>query len=174
MNTAVIYKSKYGATKKYAEWLANELNCPAFEGSKISPKELAQFDLIIYGGGLYAGRINGVSFVTKNQCKKLVVFTVGLNNPAATDYTEIINQNIPKELLSSAKTFHLHGGLGYKELSFLHKIGIKVLRAMLNKKPLAERSEDDKAILEAYGGKVDFTDKSSIKPIIEYVHSLEA
>ena len=27
MSTIVIYKTKYGATKKYAEWIAEELNC---------------------------------------------------------------------------------------------------------------------------------------------------
>ena len=30
MKPAVIYKSKYGATKQYAEWIAAELGCPVF------------------------------------------------------------------------------------------------------------------------------------------------
>lgn len=31
MNCIVLYKSKYGATKKYAEWIAEELNCEAYK-----------------------------------------------------------------------------------------------------------------------------------------------
>ena len=27
MNAIVVYKSKYGSTKAYAEWIANELSC---------------------------------------------------------------------------------------------------------------------------------------------------
>lgn len=29
--TAVIYKTKYGSTKKYAEWIAQNLSCDIFD-----------------------------------------------------------------------------------------------------------------------------------------------
>ena len=31
MNAIVIYKSKYGSTKAYAQWIAEELNCEAVD-----------------------------------------------------------------------------------------------------------------------------------------------
>ncbi|MEE1351031.1 MAG: flavodoxin domain-containing protein [Clostridia bacterium] len=34
MNPIVIYKSKYGSTKQYAEWIADELNCLAVDAKK--------------------------------------------------------------------------------------------------------------------------------------------
>lgn len=34
MKTIVIYKSKYGSTKKYAEWIADALNCTAVDAKK--------------------------------------------------------------------------------------------------------------------------------------------
>ena len=52
---AVIYKSKYGSTKQYAEWIAQALDAPLFEASSVNPAQLAEYDVVVYGGGLYAG-----------------------------------------------------------------------------------------------------------------------
>ena len=100
---AVVYKSKYGTTKQYAEWIAEELNASLFEVSSIKPLHLMDYDVIVYGGGLYASRIDGVKFVTKNPCNSLVIFTVGLADPNVTDYSAIVTKNIPSERLSTVK-----------------------------------------------------------------------
>jgi hypothetical protein len=42
----------------------------------------------------------------------------------------------------------------------------------VNKKPKEEWSSEDKLFAETYGGKVDFVDRNSIMPIIEYVQAL--
>jgi flavodoxin len=54
---AVIYKSKDGTTRRYAEWLAEDLGASLFEATTIKPNQLMDFDIVIYGGGLYAGGI---------------------------------------------------------------------------------------------------------------------
>ena len=51
-NTVVIYESKYGSTKSYAQWIAEELSCPLFERKKFNPKDFEKYEVIIYGGGL--------------------------------------------------------------------------------------------------------------------------
>ena len=51
-STAVIYKSKYGSTKKYAEWIGEELECDVLETGSVSADTLKKYDTIIYGGGL--------------------------------------------------------------------------------------------------------------------------
>ena len=67
MNPIVIYKSKYGSTKQYAEWIADELNCLAVDAKKLKVDNLRNYDTIIYGGGLYAEIIAGVTLITKNM-----------------------------------------------------------------------------------------------------------
>lgn len=47
---AVIYKSKYGNTKKYAQWIAEEANADLFEHSEVDAKKLVEYDAIAYGG----------------------------------------------------------------------------------------------------------------------------
>lgn len=171
-NLAVIYKSKYGSTEKYAKWIAQALNATLLEASAVSPSQLASFDVVIYGGGLYAGGIDGIGLVTKNPCKQLVVFTVGLANPELTDYSAILDKNFTKELLSKTKIFHLRGGIDYKKLSLIHKGMMGMMRKLTLKKDKAELTEEDKEFLSTYGSKVDYTDKNTITPIIDYVNSL--
>lgn len=48
---AVIYKSKYGSTKQYAEWIAKELDASLFEATNIKPSQLLDYDVVVYGGG---------------------------------------------------------------------------------------------------------------------------
>ena len=94
---AVIYQSKYGSTRQYAQWIARDLGAQLLERSAVSPASLREYDVVVYGGGLYAGGIAGVDLVAKYPCPPLVVFTVGLANPAITDYSEILNRNFSPE-----------------------------------------------------------------------------
>ncbi len=170
-NIIVLYQSKYGTTKQYAKWIAEELNVSAIERSDIKSAVLDAYDIIIYGGGLYAGGIAGVESVVKNPYKQLVLFTVGLANPATTDYSSILNKNLGADKLKDIEVFHLRGGIDYKKLGVVHKGMMAMLKKMVGKKSVSERTEEDKAMLETYGEKVDFIDRSSIAPIIEYVRA---
>ena len=82
MKAIVIYKTKYGSTKTYAGWIAEELSCEAVDVSKVKTDDLTLYDTIVYGGGLYAEVINGVSLITKNiesiKDKKIAVFSTGI------------------------------------------------------------------------------------------------
>jgi len=170
---AVIYKSKHGTTKRYAEWIAEELEAQLFEASNIRPSQLMSYDVVIYGGGLYAGGIIGVKLVTENACKSLVVFTVGLANPDSTDYSGILQKNFTQELLQKIKVFHLRGGIDYKKLGLVHKAMMALLvKLKVEKIPPEKRTSEIQTMLDTYGEKVDFTDKATIRPLIDYVHTL--
>jgi len=170
---AVIYKSKYGKTERYAKWIAESLSVPLFESADVKPQQLKDYDVIIYGGGLYAGGINGVKLVTKNPCKALVLFTVGLADPKNTDYTKILETTLSPELLSKTKVFHLRGGIDYSRLSLVHKGLMAVMKKTIEKQPVEERDSDSHGILETYGKDIDFTNKASIEPLLSYIHSLK-
>jgi len=169
---AVIFKSRYGKTKRYAEWIAEALNAPLFENANVKPHQLNDYDVVIYGGGIYAGGIDGVKLVAKNPCKSLVLFTVGVADPSVTDYTQILEKAFTPEQLSEAKVFHLRGGINYSKLSLAHKVMMAAMKKLIEKKPLAERESDDIGVLETYGKDVDFSDKASIEPLVEYVRAL--
>ena len=138
---AVIYKSKYGTTRQYAQWIAEAVGAVVLEASAVKPASLASFDVVIFGGAIYAGGITGIGLVTKNPCKQLVVFTVGVTNPKTADYTETLKKSFTAEQLSKTKLFHLQGGIDYFKLSFIHKAIIGMVRKSILKKEESKRSE---------------------------------
>ena len=168
---AVVYKSKYGKTKRYAEWIAGALNASFFESKNVKPHQLNDYEVVVYGGGLYAGKIDGVGLVTKNSCKSLVLFTVGVADPNDTDYTQVLEKNLTPEQLSKTRVFHLRGGIDYSKLSLVHKAMMAVMKKMIEKTPPDERNSDDIGILETYGKNVDFSDKETIEPLVAYVRT---
>jgi menaquinone-dependent protoporphyrinogen IX oxidase len=168
-NIAVVYKSHYGTTKQYAAWIAEALDAQLLEASEVKPTQLAVYDAIIYGGGLYAGGIDGIGAVTKHPCNLLAVFTVGLADPVTTDYTAILKKNLTPELLANTKVFHLRGGVDYKRLNLVHKGMMAMMKKMITKNPGANLSGEDKVFLETYGGQIDFTDRSTIEPLVQFV-----
>ena len=173
-NIAIIYKSKYGSTKKYAQWIAEEAKADLFECSDIGAEKLMKYDTIVYGGGLYASGIIGISTITKNfenlKDKRIIVFTVGI---ASTDREEIfipiIEKNFTEEMREKIKFFHLRGGINYKKLGLMHKSMMAMVKTSTSKKSSQELSEDDRELLATYGKKVDFTDKNSIKPLLSFL-----
>ena len=63
---AIIYSSHYGFTEAYAHWLAEDLSADLLEAGKVRREDLEKYGTIIYGGGLYAGGVNGTSLLVKN------------------------------------------------------------------------------------------------------------
>ena len=48
----VLYKSKYGATKKYVDMLKKELDCDVYEMNTYNEKNLEKYDWIIFASGI--------------------------------------------------------------------------------------------------------------------------
>lgn len=177
---AVIYSSKYGTTKKYANWISRELSCDIFDISKVILKSIGLYDIIIFGGGLYGGGFGGVKLIEKSfkefPNKKIILFTCGLADTSKSENTDNIKASLKKQLTEEVfekiKIFHLRGGVDYPKLSFIHKIMMGMLHKMLKNKPMDTLSNEDREMLETYGKAVDFTDENTIKPITEYVKAL--
>jgi menaquinone-dependent protoporphyrinogen IX oxidase len=175
MKVAVIYASKTGFTKKYAEWISEELPADIFEVSEASIVTLVNYDTIIFGGGLYALGINGINIITKNfnrlKNKKIVVFATGVSPSRNEAITEIINKNLHEEMQKQIKFFYLRGGFDYKRLKPLDKVMMTLLKWKITSKKLLRIKliPDERGMLAAYDIPVDFTRKKNIKALIDYV-----
>ncbi len=84
-NIAVVYCSRYGSTKQYAQWLAEDLGADLYDVRRVYKEKLETYDTIVFGGGLYYGVIKGLSRLKRNYASiresNLVVFAVGLTSP---------------------------------------------------------------------------------------------
>ena len=172
METIVIYKSKYGSTKAYAQWIAEELSCEAVDASKVKIDDLYKYDTIIYGGGLYAEVIAGVSLITKNieklTDKKIIVYTTGLTPPEYREYYDklVVDKNFKNGIFSNVKMFNYPGKMVVSELSLVHRGAIKTLKKIMSDKK--EPTEMEKLLINLCDLDGDFTDKKLIKELIEY------
>jgi len=172
-NIVVIYESKYGATKQYAQWIADDLECDLVSASETNPDAIMKYDTIIFGGGLYASGISGISLITKNfeklKEKNLIVFTVGLADPSQKEqFKPILDKNFEADMLEKIAIFHLRGSIDYKKLGIIHQSMMAMLKAIIKRKG-EKMTNEDKQFFESYGKKVDFKDRLSIKPLLSYV-----
>ena len=87
MKGIVVYKSKYGATKKYAQWLCEETGFDMCEVSEAKIENLVEYEVIVFGGGVYIkqgvkvgnGAVVGMgSIVTKD----VPAYAIVAGNPA--------------------------------------------------------------------------------------------
>jgi len=170
MKTIVIYKSRAGFTRKYAEWIAQELAADIFEASKVNIDMLTAYDTVIYGGGLYAVGINGVKMVTENleqlKGKKVVVFATGASPAIEEAINEVKNKNFTSEQQKQIRFFYLRGGFIYSKLTPLDKVLMTLLKWKLKGK--RELTPDERGLLAAYDKGVDFTKKDNIEELVAY------
>lgn len=178
----VIFSSKYGSTKQYAQWISQELSCDLFEKKEIAASKLEQYDIIIYGGGLYAGGVNGIQLITKSfdqvKEKTIVVFTCGLADPDDLDNVKSIKDSLRKafssEMQRKIQVFHLRGAMDYAKLSVPHKMMMGMLYKSIAKKDSEALTAENKAFLDTYGKDVDFTDREKLAPLLSYVKAVNA
>ena len=62
----VLYKSKYGSTKRYVQWLQQETGCDVFRAEEYKNGDFSEYSTVIFAGGIYAGGIAGLSVLKKN------------------------------------------------------------------------------------------------------------
>ena len=172
MNAIVLYKSKYGSTKAYARWIAEDLGCEAKDSKGVKVDDLLGYDTIIYGGGLYAENIAGASLITKNieklKNKKLVIFTTGITPLDVREYYdhEVLDKNIKTEIRQHIKVYNFMGRMVLSELSAPHRAALKMLKKIMSGKE--NPSELEKMLIELCDADGDFTDRSAIAELVEY------
>ena len=170
MSGIIIYKSKYGSTRKYAEWLKEATGFEMAEAGKIKIGEVAKYDTIIYGGGIFAGGIIGISFLKKNieklKGKKLVAFCCGAFPFDADFIKELKERNLSGEL-SEIPLYYCRGAFDLANMHFADKMLCKMLIKSIEKKDPKERDERDEGFLELARTSCDWTDRSYIGPILE-------
>ena len=172
MKAIVIYKSKYGSTRAYAEWIAEELGCQAVDAKTVKATDLIDYDTIIYGGGLYAEVINGVTLITKNidklKDKKIAIYTTGITPMEYREYYDklVIEKNFKTGVPENVKIFNYMGKMIIDELSIVHRTALKSLKKLMQGKE--NPTDMEKLLVELCDADGDFSDRNAIKELVDY------
>ena len=171
-NGIIIYQSKYGATKKYANWLMEITGFDCIETPKARLEMVIQYESIVLCGGVYASSIAGLSFLKKNfrnlKGKKIAVFCVG-----ASPYDEKALNDIKKlhlkDELSDIPLFYGRGAWNESRMSFKDRTLCNLLQKAIAKKNPNTYESWMKALMSAVGKSCDWTDKKYLTSIQKYL-----
>lgn len=169
MNGVILYKSKYGAIKKYANWLSEETGYPIVETTKAKINEIQKYDVILLGGGIYASGIAGLSFLKKHiddlQNKKIIVFCAGASPYEERAIQTVVEHNM-KDKLSEIPCIYCRGAWDMDAMNMVDRNLCKLLRKSVAKKDPSDYEVWEQALMEAGDESCDWTDKKYIEPIL--------
>lgn len=134
MNTIIIYHSKTGFSQRYAQWLAEDLNCQVLPYRERKSLDWEKYGTIILVGGLYAGNMSGLGWLKKQPAagKRIAAVAVGCSPVGWPDQEKNM-----KKLLdgTSIQGFYCQGGLDYARMGTVDRAMMAALRAALKGKP---------------------------------------
>ncbi|MBD3299749.1 MAG: hypothetical protein GF347_00160 [Candidatus Moranbacteria bacterium] len=164
MKNLIIYRSVYGSTKEYAQWIADAIGADIFSLEEAENVDLNNYENIVLGCGVYAGKIKIKKWIVSNWDKlksknKVVLFTTSGSPAEEIKKEKMIERNLPKEILAKIRYFPLGGRMVIEDLNFFHKLIIKLLAKMTKDPGLKKRSVKG----------FNFMDKKNIDPILDYL-----
>lgn len=171
MKCIVIYNSKTGFTKKYAQWIATKLNCEAVEEKNMTPKQWQEHSLMIYGGPLMAGKIAGWDKIRNRivaEGKQATVYTVGATPMAAVDVIEKVkSDNLSEEEQKEIPFYYFEGGINYEEMGFFSKTILKMMyKSLKNKK---DKTPEEIGMMQVFEASFDHAKEEYVEALVEGV-----
>ncbi len=158
----IIYESKTGFTKKYADMLSSKTGMTAFRTNEI-PK-INHDEEIIFLGWMKAGKIQGLDKVRKYNIK--AVCGSGTARTAEPDEKTVITRN----KIGNIPFFYMRGGcLPLSEIK-----GFDKLLLMMFVKMLKSRKDNDERIKEAISNienGYDGVKEENLEPVLDWLNA---
>lgn len=171
MIAAVVYTSETGFTEKYAKWISSQLACDCFPADDISSENLKRYGVIIYGGWILDGVIQGLKKARPLfRGKKLVVFGVGALPESQKRTIALASKN----KLADIPFFYFTGGVHFDELTRSRRNGLKALQRGGNRGSLGKLSDEVRFFRDHYGETFDNASKSETAELVKLADELRS
>lgn len=163
----VLYGSKYGTARRYAEEFARRAGTAAVS---VKGRVPAAEGITVFFGALYMGRVYGLKRALKKAASRLLVVTVGLADPSEPAVAEsrsgAVLAAVPQRLHKNVQVFHLRGAVDFARLSAGRRLLLKMLRSMAERTDPAQRTPEMRAVLETQGKSADYTDFAALDAVL--------
>lgn len=163
MERIIVYATRYGTAKKYANYLAERLDLPLFSIEEVSEAQLKD-KTVIFISAVYAGNLMHLKDLLKisDPQQEIQLLTVGLTDPENQEKIQEIFDLAQQNANGKRLVFlgHLPGALTYDQLSFLHKTFVKGIHATSKNK--TDLSDEVKLLRDVYKSSLDFVDLSRL------------
>ena len=174
MRTLILYTSKTGNTKKYAEDIAQAVNGDVFPLKKYKWKDVGDYDSIVFGGWVMGGKIQGIddflSHYDEISDKNILVFSSGMGFVTSESSDRLISGNVLD--IYHIRYYQLRGSFDYSKLHFPYNFMINTSLRALRKDP--DSAQDLSMVENLKETPLEFYDQQGIDRIISVLHRLSA
>lgn len=133
MKSIVVYHSKYGSTREYAEWIGAETGAEVVALKEAKRKDLAGYDAVAFGGPFYAGRLKIAEYVTRVapglSGKRLAFFAVTARPAGDAGIVTDYERAVPEEIRKSMRFFALPGRIRFSVMNVFERGVMKMMKA---------------------------------------------
>lgn len=164
-DTQIIYCSKTGFSKRYAQWLAETLGCRAIPYRERGTADLEGCGTVILTGSLWAGKMLGLDWLKKQlprlAGKRVAALAVGASpeeNPNLPGTMEALFGSIP-----GIRGFYAQGGLDYQHMGAVDRAMMAMMRSAL------KRQKGQEEALRVISASFDATDRRFLEPLLAWV-----
>ncbi len=157
----IVYESKTGFTRKYADMLAAKAKLKVFRIKELS--KVNKDEDIIFFGWMKVGKVQGLDKLRK--CNIKAVCGSGTGRTAEPSIQEVIARNA----IEGIPFFYLRGGcLPLKELKGLDRVMLSLFVKMLkNREDKDEKQEEAISIIE---NGFDGVKEENLAPVLEWLN----
>lgn len=167
-NILILYKSKYGASKQYAQWIAEMTGGKLVEAEVLGKTDTGQYGCVIFAGGIYAGGLAGVRLLKKNREKllnrRLIIFAVGAS-PEDKEVKAQIKEKLTEILNRDIQFFYGRGAYDETKMTLADRTLCRLLRKSVEKKPEDKLAPWERALLEAKDKGCVWTDRRYLEEL---------
>lgn len=171
MRLLIVYYSKTGFTKQYAQWLQEDLHGDCIPLPERGQVDFSSYDKVVFGSSVHAGRIRKWKWFREQlprlQGKQVALFFTGATPPEEETVAQCVAQNLTQEERNAVRTFYLWSGLRYEAMGPVDRWMMGMFRKMLaaQKNPSPQDREAARMVASSY----DKTDRAFLKPLEDYL-----
>ncbi len=133
MRGVIIYRSTYGSTKQYAEWVHEETGFPLFDSRDGSiPWDV---DTVVIGCPVIAFKPSLNGWIQKHwdklNGKRVFLFTTSGADPAKRPVRDLVEKALPDGVKQGVRVFPLAGRFDFTKATRTHKIMLRLAAFLL-------------------------------------------
>ena len=171
MRLLIVYYSKTGFTKQYAQWLQEDLHGDCIPLPERGQVDFSSYDKVVFGSSVHAGGIRKLGWFKKQlprlRGKRLAVFFTGAMPPEEHTVEQCVAQNLTPEERRQVRAFYLWGGLNYEAMGPVDKWMMGVFRKMLAGKK--NPTQEDRMAAQMVASSYDKAQRKYLEPLEEYL-----
>jgi menaquinone-dependent protoporphyrinogen IX oxidase len=175
MKAIVLYRSVSGFTEKYARWIAEDLKADLFNCRDVKPQMLSDYDVVIFGGSLHKGGINGIDIIKRNyeelKGKRIIIFVTGGSRGGDGMVEKIERANFSADQRAYLRLFYFRGGFNIAKLGIVDKVQMMIKAWRLRQRNAGDLTPDETDLLAACKVAADGTDRNAIRPLVDHALS---